>query len=370
MKLTLKVTFFLFFSASHSFLFSQADSSYYKFLLNAEKEYQNFTDNEWQEYRQFTFEYNKALKFYEDKVQKMWGIRTSGSQKKEVYTEYSDDLKSRMIINFKKGNVVIETIIDDGENEKDKTLKSLKKLIRSKGKYISENIDFQQLTDESLLKNQAKKIDENKLDYKLKTITGRDKKQRKITKLVLKLAPNHIKKRAEIYLPLVQKYAKEYDLKTELVLAIIQTESYFNPKAKSGAPAYGLMQLIPKYAGRASYKYITGNDKIPTPTYLYKPENNIKLGCAYLKILDTKVFGKIKDEKSRLYCVIASYNCGAGRLAQTVVGSKNIRKATLAINGKNSNEILKLLKQNLPGETRKYLPAVLSKSENYRTWLR
>ncbi len=128
--------------------------------------------------------------------------------------------------------------------------------------------------------------------------------------------------------------------------------------------------MVPSSGGRAAYKYVKGVDKIPLPSYLYIPENNIELGCAYLYILQTKVFGSVKDEKSRLHCLIASYNCGAGRLSQVIVGSKNLRKAITVINKKTNKQIYNILTRKLPYETRKYLPIVLNRMKNYEKWLK
>ncbi len=348
-------------------IFSQVDSAYLEFVMRSEKEYQEFTDNALREYKQFEAEYNKNLKLYNERIYKIWGKDARHKkEKEELYTEYADDLKSRMSVDFKSGDVTIEVIVD-----KDSVSKSaVKEHLRTKGKHVSSISKTEKISEQDLLKHQIDSIEDKKTKSIIETVIGEDGKKRKVAKLELKLAPGHIKKRAEIYLPLVHKYSKKYDLNPELVLAIMHTESYFNPKAHSCAAACGLLQLIPEYGGRAAYRYVKGVDKIPKPAYLYIPENNIELGCAYIHILNTRVFGKIKDERSKLYCLIASYNCGAGRLSQVFVKTKNVHLASKVINKKSHKQVYKTLITKLPGETKRYLPLVLNRTKKYRQWLK
>jgi membrane-bound lytic murein transglycosylase C len=65
----------------------------------------------------------------------------------------------------------------------------------------------------------------------------------------------------------------------------MHTEAYFNPQAISGSNAIGIMQIIPKYAGREAYRAIYGHDKVISWDYLFDPENNIERGSAYLSLL-------------------------------------------------------------------------------------
>ncbi len=353
------------------FIFSQIDSAYLEFVMRSEKEYQDFKDKSLKEYKQFEAQYNQALELYRERIYKIWGKEGFKQRnKKEVYTEYSDDLKSRMTVDFKNGDVTIETVVDKGKDADTVAKAALDKHIETKGKYVTPNSEIKKISNDELLKNQADSLRTNKLKCRTKEVVGNDGKKRKVAKLELKLAPNHIKKRAELFLPLIQKYSQKYNVQPELVLAMIHIESYFNPKAKSVASACGLLQLVPSSGGRAAYKYVKGVDKIPLPPYLYVAENNIELGCAYLHILQTKVFGSVKDKKSKLYCLIASYNCGAGRLSEAFVNSKNLRKAITVINKRTNKQIYSTLTNKLPRETRNYLPIVLKRMENYRKWLK
>lgn len=92
---------------------------------------------------------------------------------------------------------------------------------------------------------------------------------------------------------LVTKLAPEYGIYPRLAMAIIRTESNFNPSAVSPKKAQGLMQLIPETAERF-------NVKKP-----FDPEQNIRGGLAYLRWLLAYFKGDIS-------LVAAGYNAGEG----------------------------------------------------------
>jgi soluble lytic murein transglycosylase len=79
-----------------------------------------------------------------------------------------------------------------------------------------------------------------------------------------------------------------------LLISLIRQESAFNPRARSPAGAYGLMQLLPSTARRvASVK----KDE------LFKPERNLKAG--------TKFFGQLMIRyQNRVHLALAAYNAG------------------------------------------------------------
>ena len=78
----------------------------------------------------------------------------------------------------------------------------------------------------------------------------------------------------------------------------MRQESAFNPKARSHADAFGLMQLIPEMAKRAA-RY--ANIRFKRHRELYDPETNIMLGSAFLKNL----LGK---NNNNFLVTVASYN--------------------------------------------------------------
>ena len=108
----------------------------------------------------------------------------------------------------------------------------------------------------------------------------------------------------------VEKYSSEYGVDKTLVLAVIKTESSFDPNAESEAGALGLMQLLPDTFDWLQTK--TG-EKLET-NELLKPEVSIKYGTYFLGILKEK-FGE--DET-----VIAAYHAGINRVAGWLTDSK------------------------------------------------
>ena len=89
----------------------------------------------------------------------------------------------------------------------------------------------------------------------------------------------------------VNLVAPEYKLPPHLVLAIIATESNFDPNAVSPKDAHGLMQLIPGTAARFGVRNIKD------------PVQNIRGGMAYLRWLMAYFEGDIN-------LVAAAYNAG------------------------------------------------------------
>lgn len=90
---------------------------------------------------------------------------------------------------------------------------------------------------------------------------------------------------------MIERTANQHRVDPDLVHAIVQVESNFNPNAVSSRGARGLMQLIPSTARRF------GVDNI------FDPEDNLGGGVRYLKYLMNMFGGDLKLS-------LAAYNAG------------------------------------------------------------
>jgi soluble lytic murein transglycosylase-like protein len=97
--------------------------------------------------------------------------------------------------------------------------------------------------------------------------------------------------RATGYDDLIEEHANRQALSTDLVRAVIQQESAFNPRARSVKGAMGLMQLMPSTAAR--YGVMNAFD----------PSDNIRAGVAYLRSL----LDRYNDDET---LALAAYNAG------------------------------------------------------------
>lgn len=190
--------------------------------------------------------------------------------------------------------------------------------------------------------------------------------EKNVVKITMELVEDHLPKRAEQFKAMVSKHTSAYSVDAPLIYAIIEQESSFNPMAQSWVPAYGLMQLVPKSGGRDAYRYVHKTDQIPSPEFLFDPDNNIQLGTGYFKLLLTTSFAKVKDARCRMLCAIAAYNTGAGNVSKAFIGTTNLSKAIPTINTMSYDELYAYLRANLPhAETKDYIMKVTSKMEKY-----
>lgn len=343
-------------------------------------------------YEEYKSEEKAGMEKLRKEIEDFWGTNEFKTSSKKDWVEYSNDKKSRSNVDFENGTAEIEILVDADQAENsnltnEKLKEQIEQLVQSKGKtkdYSTKSEKATDLSQEPVLQNQletksGEKVNSKnaaafadellKNNVKKEFVTGKDGKKRAKLSISMKLAPDYIRSRASKYESLIKKYAKEYDLPEELIYALIHTESYYNPKAKSHAPAYGLMQLVPKSGARDAYSYVYNTDKILTSNYLYNPEQNIELGTAYLSLLMLRHFSGITDINTRLLCTIASYNTGAGNLARAYTGKTNPKKALSKINKMSYEENYGYLRYKLPyEETRDYIKKVTQRMQKYKEW--
>jgi membrane-bound lytic murein transglycosylase C len=162
---------------------------------------------------------------------------------------------------------------------------------------------------------------------------------------------------------MVEGSAREFSVSKNLVYAIMKIESDFNPYAVSNAPAFGLMQIVPKTAGHDVNKFLN-KPGLPTKNFLFEPANNIKYGSAFLHLLNYKYLNQIQNPVSREYCVIAAYNTGAGNVLRTF--DRNRDRASALINRLDPLEVYNTLRRKLPyEETRRYLTKVMGAKKDF-----
>ena len=100
-----------------------------------------------------------------------------------------------------------------------------------------------------------------------------------------------------------------FTIEKALVYAIARKETDFNASARSGAGAYGMMQVMP-----ATAAYMTGDQGyVRNPERLYVPATNLKLGQDYVN----RLF-QIESFQGDLLKAVASYNAGPGPMLAAV----------------------------------------------------
>jgi LysM repeat protein len=196
---------------------------------------------------------------------------------------------------------------------------------------------------------------------------GADGRIRQMSRVRIRLGKNHLSVRARRFYPLIREHAVRFGHDPALIMAMVHTESAFNPMAASSANAYGLMQLVPTSGGREAYSWLHKKDLAPSPAYLLRPRENIELGTAYLRLLQDRIFKGVQHPDSRLYCAVAAYNGGGGSVGKAFTGSRAVSASLVRINAATPLQVLKRLRSSAPRkETRDYMQRVFERAPLYR----
>jgi len=99
--------------------------------------------------------------------------------------------------------------------------------------------------------------------------------------------------RARLYDDLISEHSRTHGVRAELIRAVMQVESGFNPYALSPKGAMGLMQLMPSTAKQ--YRV----------TNAFNPTENVRAGVAYLREL-------LDRYQNNEELALAAYNAGPG----------------------------------------------------------
>ncbi|MDO8262923.1 MAG: murein transglycosylase domain-containing protein [Gallionella sp.] len=330
-------------------------------------------------------DFEKLKEALSGNVKKKWGKEEVRLPERKTYVKYTKQYKSRAIVNFEQGEISVETLDENAEASLKNAIIStlltpedpasvdvfsdsavnlnsksspflLGLVLDDAGKEITSPDSAARFADKILPQAKARKIQTENGDKFVRFVT-------------FAMIANFEDKKAQKYLQFVRKYAKQYNVSPSLVLGVIKSESSFNPHAVSGAPAYGLMQLVPTSGGREAYRRARNQDIAPSTDYLFDPANNIELGAAYLSVLTYNQLDRVDDRTSRDYCVISAYNTGPGNVMRAFTnakGKQRFEEGFQRINSLSPAQVFQTLREKLPyEETRNYLPTVNTNRKRY-----
>lgn len=317
---------------------------------------------------------SKALRSLFGKVDeqagKAWGDDELELPKPKRYVKYTENYHSRVIVDLDAGWVRIESV--DSKDAKNSLVEatvvalltpddpravdlfSAQKVTLGGSPYLKGLVADRQghaIVNEAQARVYAEYL------WQHHRSVHNSKQGHTVTRVEIPMVAQHQDLQTKRYLPLVIRYGAEYRISKSLILAIIRTESNFNPWAVSSAPAFGLMQLVPSSGGTDAWRKVHGVKRVPSREQLFDPRQNIQLGTAYLAILDQQYLRQIANPVAREYAVIAAYNGGAGNVLKTF--SADRKHAIQVINSLSPAEVYKRLTAQHPRtETRRYLQKV------------
>lgn len=151
----------------------------------------------------------------------------------------------------------------------------------------------------------------------------------------------------------VENEAKNYNLDSALVYALIRQESSFRVDAQSPAQAMGLMQLVPVTA-REVAQNLSLRRNLQLPEDMYDPDLNIRFGTYYMSRM-------VRAFKGHVPLALAAYNAGIGRMRRWLAARPDLGDIEAKPSSLPENEIWI---DELPWtETRLYVKSIM------RNWI-
>ncbi|NVD05589.1 membrane-bound lytic murein transglycosylase MltC [Vibrio sp. JPW-9-11-11] len=312
-------------------------------------------------------------------IEKRWGRSEVKFAGKSNYVKYIDNYLSRSEVNFDKGLITVETVspTDPKGHLKNAIITTLLTpddpasvdLFSSKEITLEgQPFLYRQVVDQDNKPIQwswrANRFAEYLIANKLKV---KDVDFKKAYYVEIPMVAEQFEIRSYKYADIVQRASRKYDIPEDLIYAIIKTESSFNPYAVSWANAYGLMQVVPKTAGKDVFKLVKKKSGQPSPEYLFNPENNIDTGTAYFYILKNRYLKDVSHPLSLEYSMISAYNGGTGGVLNTFNRSDR-KRAMRDLNSLQPNQVYWALTKKHPNaEARRYLEKVTKFKKDFNS---
>lgn len=351
-----------------------------EFKKRNQQQFSQFKQDQEQAFAEFVARWQQAEADYIQQLREHWSDAKVSN--KTQWVKYSDDQRQRTTVDYETDTVTVE-ILDAGagsgakgtadtERAVNEALRQVRELGSTKLStavsqdpiHISAGMNFSNVRSSARMQGQsvlpAQFTQVSKQQAQVERRADR-------TVVKVKLPPAVGNDRASRMLPLAKAYAAQAGLSPALVMAIIHTESSFNPLARSPIPAFGLMQIVPTSAGRDITEYMHGEQQLLSADYLYDPDQNVQAGTIYLHLLNNRYFKDVRDTESRLYLAIAAYNTGPGNVSKAIANSNKLADATRVANRMTARQIYDRLMANLPAtETKNYLRKVTSRQKYYQ----
>ncbi|SIO04397.1 membrane-bound lytic murein transglycosylase MltC [Salinivibrio sp. ES.052] len=312
---------------------------------------------------------NQLISQFTGKIEVRWGEDQVFVSGKRDYVKYTDNYKSRARIDFERGVIQVETVAtDDPKDHLRQAIVTTLLTPRDPASVDLYSAAKVPLTGRPFLEGQvvdhegkaitwewrANRFANYLIDQRLKKKKVRFQNMYFVT---IPMVNDHAAQRSYQYADIVRRASERYGISEKLIYAIIKTESSFNPYAVSWANAYGLMQVVPKTAGRDVFKLVKKRGGQPSPKYLFDPEKNIDTGTAYFYILKNRYLKAVRDPLSLHYSMISAYNGGTGNVLRTF--DRDRRRAMQDLNKLRPNQVFWALTHRHPSsESRRYLQKV------------